>query len=195
MTEIACSCLLSQDEMIYDRFTDYFLFIIRQSITIRSLALESNTLAALLEVDHGPDIPKHSFDRSWIPPLLFTALKCRVPRIRLQAIRLLECSSHKEGIWDSCLAACIARKVKDVERSFLDDNMFEKEFELGACPRTEDLPPPCILDKQRVYQVRVSLPHDRTSSMLLTCLQRNKEDGWSTTQFTYNLLSRNWSNS
>ena len=43
------------------------------------------------------------------------AVKCRVHRIRIQAIRLLESFSHKEVIWDAKATACITRKVTEIE--------------------------------------------------------------------------------
>ncbi len=54
-------------------------------------------------------------DVGWVAPLFYTAVKCRVHRVRMQAVRLLELTSHREGIWDSKIAALVSRKVVALE--------------------------------------------------------------------------------
>jgi hypothetical protein len=47
---------------------------------------------------HIIDISRSTIDLGLIAPLYYTAVKCRVHRITLQAIRLLETIFYKEGI-------------------------------------------------------------------------------------------------
>ncbi|KAL2832695.1 hypothetical protein BJY01DRAFT_239735 [Aspergillus pseudoustus] len=54
-------------------------------------------------------------DVGWMIPLFYTAIKCRVRRIRRRAIRLVESSDHREGIWDAKITACIARRAVEFE--------------------------------------------------------------------------------
>ena len=47
--------------------------------------------------------------------LIVTGLKCRIPRIRTHAFRLIDCSTHREGMWDSRLSSTIIRKAMAIE--------------------------------------------------------------------------------
>ncbi|CEL05093.1 hypothetical protein ASPCAL06213 [Aspergillus calidoustus] len=59
----------------------------------------------------GCDMSHTIIDVGWMIPLFYTAIKCRVRRIRRRAIQLIESSNHREGIWDAKITACIARRV------------------------------------------------------------------------------------
>ncbi|KAL3443648.1 hypothetical protein BJX65DRAFT_320456 [Aspergillus insuetus] len=59
----------------------------------------------------GCDMSHTIIDIGWMIPLFYTAIKCRVRRIRRRAIKLIESSDHREGIWDAKITACIARRV------------------------------------------------------------------------------------
>jgi hypothetical protein len=59
--------------------------------------------------------PTLTADTGIIEPLFVTALKCRDPFIRRNAIALLESWPHREGFWDSALVAKLAQKVVDIE--------------------------------------------------------------------------------
>ena len=52
-------------------------------------------------------------DVGWIPPLYYTAINCRSQSVRMRAVELIESSAHREGIWDSKMAAATAKKVGD----------------------------------------------------------------------------------
>ncbi|VUC33982.1 unnamed protein product [Clonostachys rosea] len=58
-----------------------------------------------------------SFSTDWgiIFPLTLTALKCRVGWLRRKAINLLEARKHREGFWDSALAATCCRELVSLE--------------------------------------------------------------------------------
>ncbi|KZZ97553.1 C6 zinc finger domain protein [Moelleriella libera RCEF 2490] len=59
--------------------------------------------------------PSFSADLGIVPPLFVVATKCREPRLRRQAIRLLRSSARREGMWDSELAANIGHWIMTVE--------------------------------------------------------------------------------
>ncbi|KAL3455181.1 hypothetical protein BJX64DRAFT_295301 [Aspergillus heterothallicus] len=57
-----------------------------------------------------------------IPPLYMTATRCRDPHIRRQAIRLLAEYPRREVMWDSTVAAEVARKVMEIEEGISDSD-------------------------------------------------------------------------
>ena len=61
-----------------------------------------------------------TFEMGIILPLFYTALKCRNPSIRRNAIRLLSSGHHQEGLWESVAAGQIAEFVVEVEERSLD---------------------------------------------------------------------------
>lgn len=58
-----------------------------------------------------------STDWGIIFPLTMTALKCRMGSIREEAVALLEAYKHREGFWDSALAARCCRELVSLELS------------------------------------------------------------------------------
>ena len=65
--------------------------------------------------------PAYSFDMGILPPLYYTAVRCRDPVIRRKALALLSASPRREGVWDSLVLAAIVRWVIGEEESDLDD--------------------------------------------------------------------------
>jgi hypothetical protein len=65
--------------------------------------------------------PAYSFDMGVLPPLYYTAVRCRDPIIRRKALALLSASPRREGIWDSLILAAIVRWVIGEEESDLDE--------------------------------------------------------------------------
>jgi hypothetical protein len=59
--------------------------------------------------------PTLSADTGIIESLFLTALKCRDPFIRRNAIALLESWPHREGFWDSALLVTLAQNVVCIE--------------------------------------------------------------------------------
>lgn len=56
-------------------------------------------------------------DIGWIAPLYYTAIYGGQSCLRREAIRLLRAVPHREGIWDSLLAAAVAEKILDIEQA------------------------------------------------------------------------------
>lgn len=56
-----------------------------------------------------------SIDMGCYPPLYYTALKCRIPRLRRRAVELLERCRHVEGLWTGPLLARLAMSVIEME--------------------------------------------------------------------------------
>ncbi|KAF2787515.1 hypothetical protein K505DRAFT_257553 [Melanomma pulvis-pyrius CBS 109.77] len=158
------TCLHPRDEMIFDYHTNQFIFLIMQLAGLRDVHL-IKTLPG-----HLMDMSRSVVDFGWIPPLYITAVKCRVHRIRLQAIRLLESTSHREGIWDAKITACVARKVMEIEeRDFYENEDTEDFFPLDSLPTPRDLDLPVLPDSHRLREVEVVLSGAPVDRILLFC--------------------------
>ncbi|KAF2470426.1 uncharacterized protein BDR25DRAFT_369610 [Lindgomyces ingoldianus] len=172
----ACLCL--DDESIFDSYTEQFVSLINQSAYMWECRLP--------DFPAQQPLPRSAFhmsrsivDIGWIPPLYYTALKCRVHRIRLQAIRLLESASHREGIWDSKIAARVARKVMEIEeRDFYKDVELKDVFPLSSSPEYQDLSLPTPPQSYRIQEVKVVLSDGPMDSVMLSYVQKEINEDW-----------------
>jgi hypothetical protein len=146
-TIMSSTCLSPSSSYIYDPHANSFVAMIMKSIYLRK------SWPAMSEALHGhapaADKSKAIIDMGWIPPLYYVAIRCRMHRIRPQAVKLLESTgiTHKEGIWDSSIAACVARKVMEVEeKHFYRDLMADDGFEFCDPPEEKDFLLPVLPD-------------------------------------------------
>jgi len=105
-----------------------------------------------------------SFEPGAIFALFCTAIKCRHPVVRRQAVELLGRSRHREGSWESVGAAQVATFVIAVEEEGLTDTV-------GAGAGPEVVP-----ESRRVHLVNV-FPVAGQRAIDVACLMREK-DGW-----------------
>ena len=183
------TCLCSDDESIYDLHTDKFVSIIARSVDNRRIRPSTSQFRAL----PGVDMSRSIIDFGWIPPLYYTALKCRIHRVRLQAIRLLESASHREGIWDSKIVARIARKVMEVEeRDFYKDFNIADDFALCSHPEERDLLLPILPELYRLYDVKIILFDEPMDKVLLSCRQKRSNGDWEILSREYHIQSHCW---
>jgi hypothetical protein len=180
------SCLSVSSEWLYSSQTNSFVTMIMKAIYLRKHA------SKLAEILHGQTTEKSKtvVDMGWIPPLYYTAVKCRNHRIRLQAIKLLESTgeNHQEGIWDSAIAACVARKVMEVEeRNFYGDLGIDDEFAFDSAPKERDFLLPALPEEYHIRDVQVGLPRDRMGKIVLSFCQEEKKCSWE-----YDLVSNCW---
>lgn len=59
------------------------------------------------------------FDMEIVSPIYFVAIKCRHPQLRRRAINVLGSTWRREGLWDSNMAAAIARRCVELEEQNL----------------------------------------------------------------------------
>jgi hypothetical protein len=52
-----------------------------------------------------------------LPPIYFTAMKCRDPEVRQEAMNILQSTQRREGLWDSTTEWQVAQRVLDLERA------------------------------------------------------------------------------
>lgn len=188
---MAETCLQPGNEMLYDQHVEKFILMISQAPKLWSLALKKIPINALPTT--SIDMARSIIDIGWIPPLFYTAIKCRVHRIRLQAIRLLESSSHREGIWDSRIAVCIARKVMELEEGdFYRDAATSDNFPLMSFPRTEDLSLPTLPDSRRLREVEISLVGAPMDRILLFCKENRDGHDERILKAEYSVHSQEW---
>ena len=96
---------LSPTEMIFDEYTHHFEQIIRHAETyVKSKANER---------------PIFTFEIGAVPPLFFTAMKCRIPSLRRFALDLLDRAPRKECTWGAASTAELACRLMLVEEDGL----------------------------------------------------------------------------
>lgn len=125
-------------------------------------------------------------DVGWIAPLYYAAVHCRDHNIRLQALNLLESSSHKEGIWNSQLAVAVVKqvlKIEGCERNNLDPDILHiLEWDNTNPSRSSEV--------LRITQLNVILPDDYSTGILtLKCRY-----GQQSLHYEYNCCSGKWRN-
>lgn len=94
---ILLSACLSTREIIYDELTTEF----EMMISLANRYLEDKTKCVRTSSSSRPTF---TLEMGIIPPLYLAAIKCRHPEIRRQAVSLLSCSPHREGMWDTNVA-------------------------------------------------------------------------------------------
>ncbi|ORY11825.1 C6 zinc finger domain protein [Clohesyomyces aquaticus] len=166
-TIMASTCHRPDDESIYDAHTEQFISIISKATEmwrVRSSGDEPPRPSG-----SSVDMPHSMCDLGWIPPLYYTALKCRNRRIRHQAVQLLESASHREGIWDSNIASSVARKVVEIEeKEFYRDSGVADDSSLSNMPGPYDLEVPTPLVSYRIRDVQVLLPDGPADSVVIS---------------------------
>ena len=166
MATIMAHTCLSNTETVYDDYTELFLKI---------LAFSSSIWIARMPValpDNMLNMSRSIVDIGWLPLLYYTAIKCRINRIRLHAIRLLESTSHREGIWDARITAAVARNVMRIEESGTNGFMDGDEcFALHELPATETLSKVSLPSHMRVSSLQVVLPDEPGEHVLLRYIQ------------------------
>jgi hypothetical protein len=115
ITYIATQTLHTTSELKYDAYTPHFLTALQSTISLYSINRRPGARRAILGQWADAVRSEPTIDIGWQPQLFFTATKCRHRRIRHQAVRLLRCSAHKEGMWDSELVTAMAEEIISLE--------------------------------------------------------------------------------
>ena len=113
ITHIWISTVLDPSETVIDAHLPAF-----ESIILLSSLILSPTTATSSTTPPPPRPPPHfTFEMGFIPPLYFTAINCRHPLLRRQAVNLIHAGSKCEGLWDAEPIARIAERVIELEES------------------------------------------------------------------------------
>ncbi|PYI07958.1 C6 zinc finger domain protein [Aspergillus sclerotiicarbonarius CBS 121057] len=173
------TCIPWDDETAFDLQTDRFLSIIHEAIricqAIKDVYPDSFSGGTPLGCPLGMAF---TMDIGFIQPLYYTALKCRVPRIRRHAIKLLRLAPHREGIWNGTRTAKIAEEVIANEERNIDGGLsYENSFDILSLPQVGDsisvLPYLC-----RISDVRVELPNETTGEVTVSFWQIEDGSSW-----------------
>ncbi|CRK11408.1 hypothetical protein BN1708_010145 [Verticillium longisporum] len=153
-TIMANTCLSRGDESAFDSYTADFALLLHQLTSLRRRNPELSPFTA--------------------PAMDMSRAICRVRRVRAQAIRLLESTAHREGLWDSQVAACIARKVMELEeqQQHVEESgvgVAEDDFPLCSPLTPEELALPTPPGGHRLCSGEVLLPGEPLESILLVC--------------------------
>lgn len=163
---MADTCLRLDDESVFDSHTQQFISILNRSIIMWKAGQSEHPARPI----PWPRIymSRSIVDIGWIAPLYYIALKCRVHRVRLHAIRLIETTSYREGMWDSKIASCVARRVMEIEEGdFYTDLAPVDNFSLSSSPGIQDLSLPTLPQLDRINEVRMTLSDGPTDTILL----------------------------
>ncbi|KAH8883795.1 hypothetical protein GQ53DRAFT_881898 [Thozetella sp. PMI_491] len=155
------TCLQPDDEMCFDAFADDFASLIAIATRYLDTIMHLLSLALPALSHHRDDVSPFIVDNGWTAPLYFTAIKCRVTQIRLEAIEFLTAHPSKEGIWDSMLAVLIACEVIRLEGQ-------------SVCPINLPLGQTATLvaQAQRVSDVQVRFSDNPCRPFTLHCSRR-----------------------
>lgn len=165
LAKIMCTCMFSASELIFSEHTHEFLSIVRRSVVLWNRHVVSQGTASSC---------RPTIDMGWIPPLYYTAIKCRIPRIRRHAIKMLRAVPQKEGVWDSTLAANVAEKVMLLEESYTSAEVCaEPDFACHDVPNLKDLEDCALLPEANLFH-EVLIELSETSNITLTCRKRQR---------------------
>ncbi|EXJ76016.1 uncharacterized protein A1O5_00524 [Cladophialophora psammophila CBS 110553] len=183
MADIMVDTMLSTSERCFDEFTSAFT-----SIITKTIALYHNTSdTPCRQLCNDARVSGFSFtvDLGTIPPLLYVALKCRVPWLRRQAIALLLAAPHREGFWDGVIVAHNAHTVMAMEeKGFFEDFVLDLDSQPFDSPvqknerylhRIPKLPVTA-----RFCHVKVVMSRLKVGMGKLVCWRRsdNSNGGW-----------------
>ncbi|CAO2653555.1 Nn.00g029660.m01.CDS01 [Neocucurbitaria sp. VM-36] len=171
MATIMCKTLRGHSEPDYEAYTAEFMLILEGSIDLWKAYLLARA------IPNNVKLSESISEFGYIPPLYYTAIKCRNHRIRLHAVKILSQIPHKEGVWDSAITASIGRKVMRLEEADLSQEMdFDDEFPLEEVPDIDSYSYPRPPDSSLFHEVQVDLQDEPASKTVLTC-KRWRIDG------------------
>jgi hypothetical protein len=102
---------MSPQETAFDAFNSDFDSI----VTVTSSLVVNNQGSGIFK-----RTGQFSFDMGVIPPLYFTASRCRDPSIRRRALSILSANSRQEGVWNSDMLAKIAERLICIEEDGIE---------------------------------------------------------------------------
>ncbi|KAK3347244.1 hypothetical protein B0T25DRAFT_297720 [Lasiosphaeria hispida] len=159
--------LRGTDETAFDAYTPQFATILEHTIHLwgKVATAARNQLSCANPAAHDLSF---TADMGFIPPLYYTALKCRVPRFRRRAVDFLVSTPHREGMWDGKMAAAIARKVIQLEEGdfYAASEIAFDQGELVLGVPADDLP--LVPGGKRISDVSVMLP-DHGMKVVIFC--------------------------
>jgi hypothetical protein len=184
------ACQFRNQETPFDQQWAYFLSITMYAVQARKVIADSQTAVVK---KHLGDTHGTIFDIGWISALYYTSIKCRIRRIRLHAIRLLESTTHREGFWDAAIAAHVSREVMRIEEKDEPSPPIDDNFALDSIPGQDELLLPTLLESQRLHDVQVIFPYESHGKIGLKCRKRHDDNNWEDIWRERDPISEVWS--
>jgi hypothetical protein len=159
-------------EELYDAHTHLFhqnLLTAISQYTVSSSPTSRRAIIGIVATDRKHTEP--TIDQGWLYHLFFTAIKCRVHRIRQHALRLMRTTWHKEGIWDTGICVKVVEECLRLEEG-------EIFHQVGVCDCAFELmqPPPEPTGVDRELDL-VTIPTHRRLEELRVCLPSSPDTG------------------
>ncbi|KAI2463648.1 hypothetical protein F4781DRAFT_415932 [Annulohypoxylon bovei var. microspora] len=192
MAEVmADTCIQPADQLRYDAHTKSFESMMEQLKIVRHLS----TSTPLAKILHLPNMSSTISDLGALPTLYCVATKCRVRRVRHDALDFLQCMQHKEGIWNGTLVAGVAKEVVKIEEGdFYEGSSSADEVSLCSASDKAEALQPMLPESYRMHDVKIELPEDYAGTVTLKCTRglddRNREV--ITREFVYNESAQRW---
>ncbi|KAF2004635.1 hypothetical protein P154DRAFT_616806 [Amniculicola lignicola CBS 123094] len=130
-TLIGVSCATDIAQMAFDAHLPSFKAIVHHA----HIVLDSMNLAAPGARKQARAEAAHfTFEIALIPPLYITAMKCRCPATRREAIALLARNPPREGPWDAEQHVLVLNRVVQIEEAVVDSRGWPaEELRLFIC--------------------------------------------------------------
>lgn len=188
---MADTCLWPADESRYDAHTHTFSSMMDQMKYIRSLT----TSPTLYGIVHFPGMSSSVADLGALPPVYYVAVKCRVRKIRYDALDFLSPLRHKEGIWNAPLVACITRGVVKIEEGdFYQSTDITDEKNPCNNLMKQDTREQILPESYRLHDIEVELPEDYEGTATMKCKRKLDTYNWEviTTEYVYDNETNSW---
>ncbi|KAL2076258.1 hypothetical protein VTL71DRAFT_1201, partial [Oculimacula yallundae] len=163
-------------ESFYDSQTTKFGQLVKQLADLQTISSSQPGLRRL--PGHLMDMQSSITDMGWLPVLFFIAIKCRKYEIRYQVVKLLESTSHREGLWDAKTMVCVVRKVIEIEEAdFSNDFVETDDYSRYGFIKNVFSDFPCPSDSHRLRGVEVNLVGAPMHTIKLFC-RRFENGNW-----------------
>ncbi|KAI8673556.1 Zn(2)-C6 fungal-type domain-containing protein [Fusarium keratoplasticum] len=176
MASIMISTTQAPHECVFDKHIEQFASIIDQ--TLKMWNMNGFAVGSPFEGHRSVTGPRVTFDLGIISPLYYTAVKCRNPRLRRQAIGLLTVAPYREGIWSSVVVAKIARVVVDMEENGFYAGVQFEEDSLAPTDAERYRSLLILPESNRFCTVRVSLGEEAGGRGILSCKKASRAGLW-----------------
>jgi hypothetical protein len=113
----ACYCLTDDTQMDFDAHLAGFQSILTHARhVVNSLDLPTRSSALAFGA-----AANFTFDTSFIPALFYSAIRCRCPATRRDAVSMLASELPREGLWDPAQYRKVAERVIEIEEMEVDE--------------------------------------------------------------------------
>jgi len=189
---MAATCMSLDDQTVYDKHLPSFLSIIVQSNNVALNKIPFSEYHSPFDTEGGFKLHtcRPWSDMGWIPPLYYTALKCRNHRIRTQAIKLMSYPWHKEGVWDLTTALVVSREVVRMEEGDFFENL-DNEFDASCTPSNRELFEEKTLPENRRFHKVDMVIENAPKGLELIC-KKKVRGRWIVIHKVYNEKESSW---